>query len=76
LIDLFASEYGWTPQQIDALPIDEEAELLHAILYRKGAKTYRKEIQTEQYTVSLAELRQDREIDTSELEEGISWHLP
>jgi hypothetical protein len=76
LIDLFASEYGWTRQQIDALPIDEEAELLHAILYRKGAKTYRKEIQTEQYAVSLAELRQDREIDTSDLTEGISWHLP
>jgi len=79
LIDLFAAEYGWKPQDIDALPIDEEAELFHAILYRKGAKCYRREIQTEEYQIGLAELaelRKQDEIDTDDLTEGITWHLP
>lgn len=71
IVDLLASEYGWTRKQIDELPIDEEAELFHAILYRKGAKTYRREIQTEQHEpLSFAA----HEIDTTDLEEV--WHLP
>jgi len=79
LIDLFASEYGWTAEEIDKLPIDETARLLHAILYRKGAKVYRRMVQTERYEISLEELIQQRkqlEIDTAELEKGITWHSP
>jgi len=78
LIDLFASEYGWTIAQIDALPIDEEARLFHALLYRKGVKCYRKIITTDYFEKSLSERIADKqsEIDTSDLEEGITWHLP
>lgn len=75
--DLFASEYGWTDEQIDSLPIDKEAQLFHAILSRKGVKCYRKQIQTEAHDVSLFDRLQESqiEIDTDELEEGITWLL-
>lgn len=75
--DLLASEYGWTDEQIDGLPIDKEAQLFHAILCRKGVKCYRKQIQTEDHDVSLFDRLQESqiEIDTDELEEGITWLL-
>jgi hypothetical protein len=70
---LIASEYGWTTAQIDSLPIDKEAELFHAILYRKGAKTYRRQLQVEDHKpIEFA----SHEIDTNALTEGISWHSP
>jgi hypothetical protein len=78
LIDLFASEYGWTTEQIDALPIDEEARLFHALLYRKGVKCYRKNIVTDYFEKQLSEriAEHQSEIDTNDLEEGITWLLP
>ena len=36
---MFASEYGWTVDQIVAIPLDQVAELRHAILYRNGNRT-------------------------------------
>lgn len=38
-MDLFASEYGWSVEYIMDLPPDQKAELFHALLYRKGART-------------------------------------
>jgi hypothetical protein len=36
---LFAAEYGWSIEEIMSIPPDQKAELLHAILYRKGMRT-------------------------------------
>jgi len=78
LIDLLACEYGWTTNEIDSLPIDETAELFHAILFRKGAKCYKKDIQFDGAKIGDLSSKewQQVEIDTNELEEGITWLLP
>lgn len=34
MVDLFASQYGWTAEYITSLPIDVIEQLNHAILYR------------------------------------------
>jgi len=75
LIDLFAAEYGWTTEQINALPIDEEARLFHALLYRKGVKCYRKIIATDYFEKPLSEriAEQQKQIDTDDITEGITW---
>jgi hypothetical protein len=57
------------------LPIDEAAKLFHAILYRKGIKTFRKKIigtaEHEPLQERIARLQQ---IDTNAEIEGIVWH--
>jgi hypothetical protein len=52
--------------------------LFHALLYRKGVKCYRKNIVTEYFEKPLSEriAEQQGEIDTNDLEEGITWLLP
>lgn len=71
-MDIFCSEYGWRADYVKyELRMDEAAKLFHAILYRKGAKTYRKTI-TAKPTGSLAErLAAMQEIDTPPEVEGI-----
>jgi hypothetical protein len=75
LIDLFAAEYGWTTEQINALSIDEEARLFHALLYRKGVKCYRKIIATDYFEKPLSKriAEQQKQIDTDDITEGITW---
>lgn len=41
LVDLLASEYGWQPEAILDMPIDQTPQLIHAILCRKGVKVFR-----------------------------------
>lgn len=36
LVDLFASEYGWSIEYIETLGTDEVSGLVHAMLKRKG----------------------------------------
>ena len=38
-----------------SLPCDQMAQLFHAMLHRKGVKTFRKEIQTDKAAGSLSE---------------------
>jgi len=38
MVDMFASEYGWSAERVLDLPCDAAAMLSHAVLYRKGAK--------------------------------------
>lgn len=42
MIDLFASEYGWTMKTILALPPDQVNALTHAILARRGVRCVRR----------------------------------
>ena len=59
--------------------MDEEARIIHAILFRKGARVFRKNITTEKITKSLtdrlAEINQQSQIDIDSEMEGITWHL-
>ena len=76
---MFASEYGWGIEQIDDLRIDEETELAHAILYRKGAKVYFTNLPKERPEINLLNVIKDKNemsFDTSAIEEGITWLLP
>lgn len=76
---MIAAEYGWTITEIDQLRIDEETELIHAILYRKGAKVYLRNPLHDVPEISLEEVIRERNnapFDTSAIEEGITWHLP
>lgn len=36
MVDALASEYGWKAEYAMSLPVDQIAQLMHAILYRKG----------------------------------------
>jgi hypothetical protein len=77
--DLLASEYGWTLREIHELPIDEEARLFHAILYRKGAKPRLANFEIEKPEIGLLErieMAKQQQIDTDELEKGIVWDSP
>jgi hypothetical protein len=43
MIDMFASEYGWTSDYVKfELPMHDAVKLIHAILYRRGVKTYKR----------------------------------
>lgn len=55
--------------------MDESAKLFHAILYRHGAKTYRKKIIVGEITESLSDkiTRLQAEIDTVAELEGITF---
>jgi hypothetical protein len=75
--DLLASEYGWTLKEIYDLSIDQTAKLLHAILYRKGAKPRLANFEVEEHEISLSErVAMAQQIDTTELEKGIVWDSP
>jgi hypothetical protein len=80
VVDLIASEYGWPRNEIRQLPMDEEARIIHAILFRKGARVFRKNITTEKITKSLAdrlaEINEQAQIDIDSEMEGILWHSP
>ena len=72
-IDVFCSEYGWTPAFVKyELPMDEAAKLFHAILYRKGIKTYRRKIETTAGQ-PLSDRIKRMEIDTPPELEGIEF---
>ena len=73
---MIAAEYGWTITEIDQLRIDEETELIHAILYRKGAKVYLRNPLHDVPKISLEEIIRERgsaSFDTTTIEEGITW---
>lgn len=38
IIDMLASEYGWTIKEIESLGSDVTTALMHGILYRKNVK--------------------------------------
>jgi hypothetical protein len=42
LVDMLASEYGWSADTIIGMPIDQPPQLIHAILIRKGVQVFRK----------------------------------
>ena len=70
---MFCSEYGWSVNYVKyELPMDEAAKLFHAILYRKGVKTYRRKIATVSGE-SLADRIARMEIDTPPELEGITF---
>lgn len=54
------------------LPMDEAAKLFHAILYRKGIKTYRRKIESVAHE-PLSERIARMEIDTAPELEGIEF---
>lgn len=55
LVDLLASEYGWEPDAILNMPIDQTPQLIHAILARKGVKVYRTTPDVERTRQSLCD---------------------
>ena len=68
MIDLLASEYGWTKDEILMMPIDQTPQLVHAILHRKGVRCYFKNQEKDESAPSLYERIQKLkgEIDTTE----------
>jgi hypothetical protein len=59
MVDSLASEYGWTPDQIIDLPSDVAAQLIHAILYRKGVKVWKGNPTRDESAPSLSERLND-----------------
>ena len=59
IIDFLASEYGWTVDQIMEIPIDQIAQIMHAILHRRGVRTFRKNLMKDSNTPSLADRLKD-----------------
>jgi hypothetical protein len=55
MIDVLASEYGWSQSDIMDMPIDQPPQLIHAILSRRGVRVFRKTYQTESDAPSLSE---------------------
>ena len=55
MIDLMASEYGWETDDIMETPIDQIAQLVHAIMHRRGVRVYRSNITKAAGTPSLAD---------------------
>jgi len=58
--------------------MDEEARLFHAILFRKGVKCYKKQIEIGEHDKTLAERLEEikNQIDTANIEEELLWLLP
>jgi hypothetical protein len=54
MVDCLASEYGWSIDYAMGVPCDVSAQLLHAILYRKGVVVFRNQDGTGEPTGSLA----------------------
>jgi len=50
-----AGEYGWKPEQILAMPIDQPPQLIHAMLHRKGIEVYRTNPEKDENAPNLSE---------------------
>jgi hypothetical protein len=55
LVDLFASEYGWSADETMNKPLDQIPQLIHAILHRRGVRVFRKTPQVDQSAPRLAD---------------------
>ena len=55
MIDMLASEYGWTIETISSMPIDQTSQLIHAVLNRKGVKVFRRRYEVEDDFEPLAD---------------------
>ena len=55
MIDMLASEYGWTIETISSMPIDQTSQLIHALLHRRGVKVFRKRYEVEDDFEPLAD---------------------
>lgn len=57
--------------------MDEEARLFHAVLFRKGVKCYKKQIEVGQHDKTLKERLEEitAQIDIGNLEEELLWDL-
>jgi hypothetical protein len=55
VIDLLGSEYGWKAEDIMDTPIDQIAQLVHAIMHRRGVRVFRSHIEREKDAPSLAD---------------------
>ena len=55
MVDLLASEYHWTQEQIMETPVDQIAQLTHAIMHRKGVRAFFRHADKDESTPSLAE---------------------
>ena len=58
--------------------MDEEARLLHAILFRKGVKCYKRQIEMGDHDKTLKERLEEitAQIDIANLEEELLWDSP
>jgi hypothetical protein len=55
MVDMLASEYGWSIETISNMPIDQTSQLIHALLHRKGVKVYLKTYEVDDQHESLAD---------------------
>jgi len=55
MVDMLASEYGWSIETIASIPIDQTTQLIHALLHRRGIKVFRKRYEVETDVESLAD---------------------
>jgi hypothetical protein len=55
MVDMLASEYGWSIETIASIPIDQTTQLIHALLHRRGVKVFRKRYEVETDIEPLAE---------------------
>jgi hypothetical protein len=55
MIDMLASEYGWSIETISNIPVDQTTQLIHALLHRRGIKVFRKRYEVEASVESLAD---------------------
>ena len=55
MIDMLASEYGWSIETISNIPVDQTTQLIHALLHRRGVKVFRKRYEVEDSVESLAD---------------------
>lgn len=55
MIDMLASEYGWSIETISNIPVDQTTQLIHALLHRRGVKVFRKRYEVETNVESLAD---------------------
>ena len=68
MVDMLASEYGWTVMQALETPVDQTQQLMHAIMHRKGLATMRKHLSYDTLDKPLSERMRDifAEIDKAE----------
>ena len=55
MVDMLASEYGWSIETIASIPIDQTSQLIHALLHRRGVKVFRKRYEIETNIEPLAD---------------------
>ena len=55
MVDMLASEYGWSIETISSIPIDQTSQLIHALLHRRGIKVFRKRYEVETDVEPLAD---------------------